>query len=224
MPKKNAHERWKAFKDAFWALLLPVIIIVGLRGGIFTPTEAGVVAAIYAAIIGIAYRGITWSNLPDIFFNTVKTTGIVMFVAAAAMVSAFAITVAQIPTEIMEVLSGLTKNPTVMLILIMIFLLLVGCVMDLIPAVLIFVPVLMPIIKSYGINPNYFGILMILNLSIGLITPPIGTVLYVGSGVSKVSIGNISKSILPYLLVYFIIMFSFVFFPEIIITPMNYFS
>lgn len=224
MPKMSSQQRWKAFKDAFWALLLPVIIIVGLRGGIFTPTEAGVVAAIYAAIIGIAYRGITWSNLPDIFFNTVKTTGIVMFVAAAAMVSAFAITVAQIPNEIMEVLSGLTKNPTIMLILIMIFLLLVGCVMDLIPAVLIFVPVLMPIIKSYGINPNYFGILMILNLSIGLITPPIGTVLYVGSGVSKVSIGSISKSILPYLMIYFIIMFSFVFFPEIIITPMNYFS
>lgn len=224
LTKKNTASRWRAFKDAFWALLLPVIIIIGLRGGIFTPTEAGVVAAAYAAIVGVAYRGINWHTLPEVFFSTVKTTGIVMFVAAAAMVSAFAITVARIPAEIMALLSGLTENKTMMMAYIMLFLLLVGCVMDLIPAILIFVPVLIPIVKMLGIDPGYFAILMILNLSIGLITPPIGTVLYVGSRIARVSVGNISIGILPFLAVYILILAIFVIFPDIVIIPMIFFS
>lgn len=224
MEKKTASQRFKAFKDAFWALMLPVVIIVGLRGGIFTPTEAGVIAAIYATVISIAYRSLSFRDLPKVFLNTIRTTGMVMFVAAAAIVSAFAITVAQIPQEIVAVLSGITDNPKIMLAMIMVFLLIVGCVMDLIPAVLIFVPVLMPIIKTYGIDPTYFGIMMVLNLSIGLITPPIGTVLYVGGSISRISIGAVSKGIWPFLIVYISLLFIFVIFPEIVIVPMNFFS
>lgn len=224
MEKKTAAQRFKAFKNAFWALMLPVVIIVGLRGGIFTPTEAGVIAAIYATVISIAYRSLSLRDLPDAFLNTIKTTGMVMFVAATAIVSAFAITVAQIPAEIVAVLSEITDNPKIMLAMIMVFLLLVGCVMDLIPAVLIFVPVLMPIIKAYAIDPTYFGIMMVLNLSIGLITPPVGTVLYVGGSVSGISIGAVSKGIWPFLMVYILLLFVFVLFPDIVIVPMNFFS
>lgn len=223
-PKQSGAQRWQAFKKAFFPLLLPVIIIVGLRGGIFTPTEAGVVAAIYAGLVSIGYRSLNKENLIEVFLNTIKTTAMVMFVAAAAMISAFAITVAQIPTELVQFIRGLTDNPTVLMLVIMIFLLLVGCVMDLIPAVLIFVPVLLPVLRAYNIDIAYFGIMMVINLSIGLITPPVGTVLYVGSGISKLGIGKITKGIYPFLLVYFAILMLMVFFPDIVIVPMNWLS
>ncbi|CDF99038.1 TRAP transporter large permease [Avibacterium paragallinarum] len=222
--KQSTQQRWLAFKKAFLPLLLPVIIIVGLRGGIFTPTEAGVVAAIYAAIISILYKELNVNKIQEIFLNTIKTTSMVMFVAAAAMISAFAITVAQIPMELVEFLKGVTNNPTILMLILMLFLLLVGCVMDLIPAVLIFVPVILPLLRAYHIDPTYFGIMMVINLSIGLITPPIGTVLYVGSGISKLGIGSISKGILPFLLVYIAILLLMVFFPNIVIVPMNWLS
>ncbi|HHF5462878.1 TRAP transporter large permease [Haemophilus influenzae] len=222
--KQTGKERWVAFKKAFWPLLLPIIIIVGLRGGIFTPTEAGVVAAIYAGIVSIAYKGLTFSKLKDVFIGTIKTTSMVMFVAASAMISAFAITVAQIPTELVQTIKGLTDSPTILMFIIMLFLLLVGCVMDLIPAVLIFVPVLLPVLRAYNIDIAYFGIMMVINLSIVLITPPVGTVLYVGSGISKLGIGALSKGIAPFLFVYAIIMMLIVFFPEIVIVPMNWLS
>lgn len=222
--KQTGKERWVAFKKAFWPLLLPIIIIVGLRGGIFTPTEAGVVAAIYAGIVSIAYKGLTFSKLKDVFIGTIKTTSMVMFVAASAMISAFAITVAQIPTELVQTIKGLTDSPTILMFIIMLFLLLVGCVMDLIPAVLIFVPVLLPVLRAYNIDIAYFGIMMVINLSIGLITPPVGTVLYVGSGISKLGIGALSKGIAPFLFVYAIIMMLIIFFPEIVIVPMNWLS
>lgn len=222
--KQNSKQRWNAFKKAFLPLLLPVIIIVGLRGGVFTPTEAGVVAAIYAAIISIIYKELNLQKIQDIFLNTIKTTSMVMFVAAAAMISAFAITVAQIPMELVEFLQGITTSPTILMLILMIFLLLVGCVMDLIPAVLIFVPVILPLLRAYHIDPAYFGIMMVINLSIGLITPPVGTVLYVGSGIANLGIGSISKGILPFLGVYILILLLMVFFPDIVIIPMNWLS
>ncbi|MDO5055564.1 MAG: TRAP transporter large permease [Pasteurella oralis] len=222
--KQTAQQRWQAFKQAFLPLLLPAIIIVGLRGGIFTPTEAGVVAAIYAAGVSLYYRSLPFDKIVEVFINTIKTTAMVMFVAAAAMVSGFAVTVAQIPMELVEFIKGITDNPTILMLVIMIFLLLIGCVMDLIPAVLIFVPVLLPLLRAYHIDVAYFGVMMVINLSIGLITPPVGTVLYVGSGVSKVGIGKLSKGIAPFLAVYFVILILLAIFPQIVITPMNWLS
>ncbi|MEZ8991203.1 TRAP transporter large permease [Vibrio breoganii] len=219
--KKSWKERGKAFVEAFWALMLPVIIIVGLRGGIFTPTEAGVVAAIYATIVSFGYRELKPTALPDIFLSVTKTTGIVMFIASAAMVSAYAITVAQIPQELVQILKGVSDNPIVILVIIMMFLLLVGCVMDLVPAILIFAPVLLPVVVSYGIDPIYFGVLMVINLSIGLITPPIGTVLYVGSSISKIKIGELAQGIAPFLLVHIVVMFLLIAIPEIITYPIK---
>lgn len=222
--KQTAQQRFQAFKKAFLPLLLPIIIIVGLRGGVFTPTEAGVVAAIYAAIISIIYKELNLEKIQDILLNTIKTTSMVMFVAAAAMISAFAITVAQIPVELVDFLKGITNNSTILMLILMIFLLLVGCVMDLIPAVLIFVPVILPLLRAYNIDPAYFGIMMVINLSIGLITPPIGTVLYVGSGIAKLSIGTVSKGISPFLFVYVLLLLLMVFIPDLVIVPMNWLS
>ncbi|QNU64002.1 TRAP transporter large permease [Vreelandella titanicae] len=222
--KATGRERLHYFLRAFWALLLPGIIIIGLRGGVFTPTEAGVIAAVYALLISFVYREIKVSQLYDVLVGTAKTTAIVMLIASAAIVTAYAITVARVPAELATVLGGMTENPTVMLLIIMAFLLLVGCVMDMTPAVLIFAPVLIPVVESLGIDPVYFGVLMVINLSIGLITPPVGTVLYVGCSISKISLLDITKGIWPMLAMYFAVLISFILFPQIVTVPMEWLS
>lgn len=222
LPKASKKEVWKAFISAIWALFLPVIIIVGLRGGIFTPTEAGVVAAVYALIISLGYREITFSEILDTFLLSAKTTGIVMFLAATATVVAYVITIAQIPAELANTLTQISDHPTVLLIIIMGLLLIVGAVMDLTPAVLIFTPVLLPVVVSVGIDPVYFGILMIINLSIGLITPPIGTVLYVAAGISESSIVEVTKGVWPFVLTYIFVLLLLVIFPSLIMVPLEF--
>lgn len=226
MSKASAKERIHAFFQAIWALFLPFIIIVGLRGGIFTPTEAAVVACVYAGLISFTvYRGdLKIKNLPKILVDSAKTTGVVMFLASAAMVTAWVITVAQIPAELGGFLSGLSSNPTVLLLILMVFLLFVGCVMDMTPAILIFTPVLLPVVTAAGVDPVYFGILMVINLCIGLITPPVGTVLYVGCGISKISIMDITKGIWPFLLIQFTILILLVLFPQIVMVPLEWFT
>lgn len=216
--------RWTYFKKAFFALLLPILIIVGLRGGIFTPTEAGCFAAIYAMIVSFASKELKVSDLAEIGINTVKTTAIVMFVAAAAALSGYAVAVAQIPQEVVSLLSNITESPVILLIIIMIFLLLVGMVMDLIPAVLIFLPVLIPLLRAYNIDLAYFGVLMVINLSIGLITPPVGTVLYVGSTAGGVPVAKTIRGIMPFILVEIFILFLLVIFPDLVMIPMKYLS
>ncbi|MGL6258697.1 TRAP transporter large permease [Vibrio sp. WXL210] len=220
-PKRTKAEIWTLFKDAIWALMLPILIIVGLRGGVFTPTEAGVIAAAYVTVISVAYRELKLTDMYEIFLSSIKTTGIVMFIAASAMVSAYAITVARIPNELANLLNSISSNPTVILLIIMVFLLFIGCVMDLVPAILIFAPVLLPVVTGYGIDPVYFGVLMVINLSIGLITPPIGTVLYVGSSISKIGIGAVARGVLPFLIVHIAILMLVVAFPQIILYPIQ---
>ena len=221
LERANWQARLHSFKRAFWALLLPLIIIVGLRGGVFTPTEAGVVAAVYALLISLCYREIRLTQLFDVLTNTAKTTAIVMLIASAAIVTAYAITVAQVPAQIAAGLTSITDSPTLMLLIIMVILLLFGCVMDMTPAVLIFAPVLIPVVEQLGIDPIYFGVVMIINLSIGLITPPVGTVLYVGCSISRISIIDISRGIWPMLLMYVAILFALILFPEIVTYPLS---
>ncbi|MCM3759989.1 TRAP transporter large permease [Alkalihalobacillus oceani] len=224
MEKATAKERLKAFGQAIWALFLPVIIIVGLRGGIFTPTEAAVIACVYALLISLTvYRGdLKIRQLPDVLVASAKTTGVVMFLAAAAIVTSWVITVAQVPAELASMLSGITDSPIVLLLILMVFLLLVGVVMDMTPAILIFTPVLLPVVTAAGIDPVYFGILMIINLCIGLITPPVGTVLYVACGISRISIIDITKGIWPFLLVQILVLFLLVLFPQIVLVPLEW--
>lgn len=224
-PRQTGKEIFKAVKDASFALLLPVIILGGLRGGIFTPTEAAVVAAFYAFLVGILiYQELKIKDLYQVLISSAKTTSVVMFVAAAAMVAAWLITVANVPLEIAGMMGGMVDNPMLLMIVIVGLLLLIGLVMDLTPAVLIFTPVLLPVVKMAGIDPVYFGLIMVITLCIGLITPPVGTVLYVGAGISKIDIVELTKGIWPFLLVHVIVLLLLVLFPAIVTVPLGWFN
>ncbi|GAA4726055.1 TRAP transporter large permease [Brevibacillus fulvus] len=224
-PRKSVREILRLAKDTIWALLLPVIIIGGIRGGIFTPTEASVVAVFYAILVGLfLYRELKLADFYEVLVTAAKTTSVVMLVAAAAMVSAWLITVAQVPADMANLLGPLIEQPKLLLILIMVLLLAIGLVMDSTPAILIFTPVLMPIVKLAGIDPVYFGILMVINLCIGLITPPVGTVLYVGCGISKIDIITLVKGIWPFLLIHLVILILLVLFPSLVLVPIEWFT
>ena len=209
-----------AFRSAGWALLLPIIILVGLRMGVFTPTEAAVVAAVYALFVaGVIYRELTWAQLYDVFLAAAKTTAVIMFLVAAAMVSAWMITVAQLPQQVVTLLQPLLDHPTLLLMAIMLLVMVVGTAMDMTPTILILTPVLMPIIKAAGIDPVYFGVLFIINNSIGLVTPPVGTVLNVVAGVGRMRMDDVTRGVLPFMAVQFALMFLMVLFPSLVMVP-----
>ncbi len=219
-PKRTLAEVMAAFRSAGWALMLPVIILVGLRLGVFTPTEAAVVAAVYALFVaGLIYRELTWAQLYDVFLQAAKTTSVIMFLVAAAMVSAWMITVAQLPQQVVTLLEPLLGNPTLLLMAIMVLVMVVGTAMDMTPTILILTPVLMPIIKAAGIDPVYFGVLFIINNSIGLVTPPVGTVLNVVAGVGRMRMDDVTRGVLPFMAVQFALMFLMVLFPSLIMVP-----
>ncbi|MCW9699046.1 MULTISPECIES: TRAP transporter large permease subunit [unclassified Avibacterium] len=221
--KATKQELCISFKNSVWALLLPVIIIGGFRLGIFTPTEAGAVATFYALFVAVfIYRELKISALYKVLFSAAKTTGVVMFLVAAANVTGWLITVAELPQMITELLEPLINSPTLLLIVIMLVVFIVGMVMDLTPTVLILTPVLMPLVEEAGIDPVYFGVLFILNTSIGLITPPVGNVLNVITGVSKLPFDEAAKGILPYMLMMIILLFAFIFVPSLILTPLSW--
>ncbi|MGG1597159.1 TRAP transporter large permease [Paenibacillus naphthalenovorans] len=224
-PKKSGKEILKASVQAIWALILPVIIIVGLRGGAFTPTEAAVVAAFYALFVGlVVYRELKLKDLYQVLVAAGKTTSVVMFLAAAALVSSWLITVANIPNELTNMLGPLMDNQLLLLMMINLVVFLVGTAMDLTPTILILTPVLMPIIDAAGIDPVLFGILFVLNCSIGLLTPPVGTVLNVAAGVGKLSMEDIMRGVWPFLLVEVIILLLLTLFPQIVLVPLDWFT
>ncbi|MFZ7198577.1 TRAP transporter large permease subunit [Avibacterium avium] len=221
--KATKQELCISFKNSIWALLLPIIIIGGFRLGIFTPTEAGAVAAFYALFVAIfIYRELKISALYKVLLSAGKTTAVVMLLVAAANVTGWLITIAELPQMITELLEPLIESPTLLLIVIMLVVFVVGMVMDLTPTVLILTPVLMPLVEEAGIDPVYFGVLFILNTSIGLITPPVGNVLNVITGVSKLPFDEAAKGILPYMLMMIVLLFAFIFVPSLILTPLSW--
>lgn len=223
-PKADRQERIAAFRDGIWALFLPIIIIGGIRFGIFTPTEAAVVAAVYALFVTtFIYREMTLKLLFEILVNAGRATAMVMFLVGCAMVAAWLITVAQLPQQLATLLGPLVDNPRLLMAAIMILVLLVGMVMDLSPTILILVPLLMPVIKLAGIDPVYFGLMFVINCSIGLITPPVGTVLNVVCGVGRVPMSAAVRGSWPFILAYLVLLVLFVVFPDIIIMPMKFF-
>jgi len=223
-PKADKAERLAAFRDGIWALLLPIIIIGGIRFGVFTPTEAAVVAAVYALFVTtFIYREITIEILFEILVNAGRATAMVMFLVGCAMVAAWLITVAQLPQQLATLLGPLVENPRLLMAAIMILVLLVGMVMDLSPTILILVPLLMPVVKLAGIDPVYFGLMFVINCSIGLITPPVGTVLNVVCGVGRVPMSAAVRGSWPFIAAYLVLLVLFVVFPDIIITPMKLF-
>jgi TRAP-type transport system large permease protein len=224
LPRKSLKEIFQAIKQAFWGLMLPLIIVVGLRGGLFTPTEAAVVAVFYALLVGVfIYREIKWEQLYHSLLTAAKMTSVVMFLVAAAMVSAWLITVANIPNDITVMLEPFLDNTLLLLIVINLVILLVGTAMDLTPTILILTPVLMPIIEKAGIDPVYFGVLFVLNNVIGLLTPPVGVVLNVACGVGKIGMEDIMKGIWPFLLIEVFILILLILFPSIVTVPLEFF-
>ncbi len=224
-PKATLAEQLKALRESTWALVLPVIVIVGLKFGVFTPTEAAVVAAVYALLVStLVYRELGWRDLHPVFVNAAKTTSVIMFLVAAAMVSAWLITVADIPAKMISLLEPFMGNQTLLLIAIMVLVMAVGTAMDMTPTILIMTPVLMPVVKAAGIDPVYFGVLFIINNAIGLITPPVGTVLNVVAGVGKMKMDEVTRGVLPFMIAEFTVMFLMVLFPALVMVPAKWFS
>jgi len=223
-PRKTTAEVFKALRDAGWALMLPLIILVGLRMGVFTPTEAAVVAAVYALFVAsVIYKELNWRQLYQVFETAARTTAVVMFLVAAAMVSAWLITVANLPGQVVSLLQPLLDSPTLLLMAIMLLVMIVGTAMDMTPTILILTPVLMPIVKAAGIDPVYFGVLFIINNSIGFVTTPVGTVLNVVAGVGRMRMDDVTRGVMPFMAVQFLVMFLMVLFPSIVMVPARWF-
>ena len=221
-PKASLAEKLSSLREGVWALLLPVIIIGGIRFGVFTPTEAAVVAAVYALFVStFIYRELTWAKLYTVLTNSGRATAMVMFLVGCAMVAAWLITVAQLPQQLAGLLGPLIDSPRTLMLVIMLLVLAVGMVMDLAPTVLILVPLLMPVIKQAGIDPVYFGLMFVINCSIGLITPPVGNVLNVVCGVGRVPMSKAVTGVFPFIMAYLMLLGLFIAFPDIIIVPMN---
>jgi TRAP-type transport system large permease protein len=222
--RKSRAQVLAALKDATFALVLPVIVVAGLKFGVFTPTEAAVVAAVYALFVAtLVYGELQLSQLYGLFLSAAKTTSIIMFLVAAAMVSAWLITVAQVPAQIVDLLQPFLDSPRLLMFWIMVMVMVVGTAMDMTPTILILAPVLMPLVKAAGIDPVYFGVLFVMNTAIGLITPPVGTVLNTVAGVGKVSMEDVVKGVWPFMLSQFALMYLMVMFPAIVMVPARWF-
>jgi tripartite ATP-independent transporter DctM subunit len=224
-PRKSLAEVMRALRESAWAMVLPLIILVGLRFGVFTPTEAAVVAAVYALFVAtVVYRELTFSDAFRVFVGAAKTTAVIMFLVAAALVSSWLITVAQIPQQVIVLLEPFMGNQMLLMIAIMVLVMAVGTAMDMTPTILILTPVLMPVVKAAGIDPVYFGVLFIINNAIGLITPPVGTVLNTVAGVGRIKMDLVTRGMLPFMWAEFAMMFLMVLFPQLVTAPARWFS
>jgi TRAP-type transport system large permease protein len=222
--KATRAERLRALRESTWALVLPAIVLVGLKMGVFTPTEAAVVAAVYALFVStVIYREMKLAQLYHVFVAAAKTTAVIMFLVAAAMVSAWLITVAALPQELIALLQPLLDKPMLLMIVIMLIVIAVGTAMDMTPTILILTPVLMPLVKAAGIDPVYFGVLFVMNNAIGLVTPPVGTVLNVVAGVGKMKMDAVTRGVLPFMGAQFVVLFLLVLFPQIVMWPLKLF-
>ncbi len=222
-PRMPLPERLKVTARGSFALVLPIVIIGGMKMGVFTPTEAAVVAAVYSFVVGMfIYRELKVKELYGLILAAGKTTAVVMFLVAAAMVSAWLITVANIPAEVARMLEPFMGNKMLLMFVIMVLIVVVGTALDFTPTVLILTPVLMPVVLQAGIDPVYFGVLFIMNNAIGLITPPVGTVLNVVCGVARISMGEAFRGVLPFLLAELAVLFLLVLFPDIVLVPLKW--
>ncbi|SHF85715.1 TRAP transporter, DctM subunit [Modicisalibacter ilicicola DSM 19980] len=207
-----------ALKDSFLALLLPVIIVGGILSGVFTPTESAAIALLYALLVSMfVYRSLPLKRFFTLCIATGKLTGVVMLLLAFASVLAWLLTANMIPQQLVAGLSALSDNKIVILAILSVFLLVVGFFMDLTPAMVILAPLMTPIVVNLGIDPVYFGVLMSFILGIGLITPPVGTVLYVGCGVGKVSMEHLVRSLLPFYFTLLALLLVFLFVPGVVL-------
>jgi tripartite ATP-independent transporter DctM subunit len=224
-PRASFREVAHAVIDGFWALMLPAIIVVGLRFGVFTPTEAAVVVAVYALFVSTCiYRELKLGELYEVFVSAALSTAVVMFLVAAALVSSWLITISEIATQVVDLVRPFMGNPTMLMVAIMVLVVVVGTALDMTPTILILTPILMPIVKQAGIDPVYFGVLFIINNSIGLITPPVGIVLNVVCGVSRISMEDVIKGVWPFMIAQLVVLFLMVLFPATVTVPAKWFG
>lgn len=218
-------EALKIFLDGMWALLLPVIVLVGLRGGIFTATEAGVVAVVYALIVGVfIYREL---KIPEIFSGLIagaKMSAVVMFLAATAQVAGYFMTISGLPAIVIGILNPLVERPTLLMIVLMIVVVIVGLAMDVVPTILILTPIVIPVLEAANIDLVYFGIVFVLANVLGLTSPPVGPVLNVACATGKVKMGDILLPVLPYFIAQCALVILLAIFPQLIIVPMHWFG
>ncbi|MTJ92422.1 MAG: TRAP transporter large permease [Desulfovibrio sp.] len=216
-------EAIKILIDSTPAFMMPVLLLGGIRFGVFTPTEGGAFAAIYAILVCVLYyRELSFRDLLRVSARAARTTSVVMLIVATATAVGWFITIAQIPNQMTALFSPLIDSPILLLISINIFLFLIGMVMDLTPNILIFAPVFYPLIQQAGIDPYYFGLLFVLNLGIGVITPPVGTVLYVVCGIGHIKFADLIVKLIPFVFVETLMLFLLLFFPKLSLVPMNW--
>ena len=216
MPKATPQEVWTAFKKAFPALMMPVIMMGGILSGIFTPTEAGVVACVY--------KKMNMKTLKRVAIASGKSTAVIMLIVAACQALAMVITVARIPQAIAAAISSVSSNRLVVMCLINVFVLIVGLFMDVTPALTILTPIFLPIVTGIGMDPIVFGVTMVYGLCIGLITPPVGNVLYIGIGISKITLLELLKKIWPMVVLYIAVLFLMTVVPGLITFLPNLFA
>ena len=225
LPRMPMRERAHVTLKSLWALIMPVGIVGGMKFGIFTPTEAAVVAAVYAFVVGMfVYRELQWNAIYPLVVTAAKTTAVVVFLIACALVSGWLITASDIPQQVSELLQPFVDSPILLMAIMMILVVIVGTALDFAPTLLILTPVLMPVVREAGIDPVYFGVLFIMNNAIGLITPPVGIVLNVVCSTAKLGMGELMKGLMPFLLAEVAVLFLLVLFPQIVLVPMRWLS
>ncbi len=222
-PKSSMAERMQETRKAAWALVLPIVIVGGLKIGVFTPTEAAVIAAAYSLFVGVfIYREIKFDQLFGLFLRASETTAVIMFLVSAAGVSAWLITAADIPGQLAQMVEPFMGNKMLLTFILMLLVLVVGTALDMTPTILIMTPVLMPVLKQAGIDPVYFGVLFMINNAIGLVTPPVGTVLNVVCGVARIPMSGAIKGVVPFMIAQTVVLFLLVAVPEIVMLPLKW--
>ena len=217
LPRASWKEHWAAFKEAFWGLLMPVIILGGIYGGIFTPTEAAAVSAVYGLFVGLfVYRSLSLRDMKKILIDSASTTAVVMLITAAASLFAYVLTRARIDVAISSALETFAGGNTVIfLIIVNICLLIAGCFLDSTSALYIFTPLFLPVAQALGMNLVHFGTIMIVNLAIGLVTPPVGVNLYVACGIAKIDLKTISKAVVPLIIASLVVLLLVTYVPQL---------
>ncbi len=213
--RASVFEIWTYFRKAFFSLLLLVVVVGGIVAGIFTATEASVIAVLYAAVLSLIYGDMKTRDFPDLLLSSAKTTAVVMFLICTSMAMSWLFSFEGIPEMISTFLLEQLNNKFAIFLAINIILLIIGTFMDMTPAILIFTPIFLPVVTTLGMDPVHFGIVIVLNLCIGICTPPVGTLLFVGSGVAKVSVTQVIKPLLPFLAIMVVVLMLISYIPEI---------
>jgi tripartite ATP-independent transporter DctM subunit len=223
LARQGWRTRGRAAVNGAWALLMPVGIIGGLRFGVVTPTEAGVAACVYAWVVGtVVYRELDPRTLYRLLVSAGKTTAVVVFLIASALLSSWLITISEVPDQVAALLGPFVDHPRLLMLVIMVLVAVVGTALDFTPTMMILTPILMPLVKQAGIDPVYFGVLFVMNNAIGLITPPVGIVLNVICGVSRITMSDLMRGLWPFLWAELAVLLLLVLFPALVLEPLKW--